>query len=64
MPGGGNPVLERGAKISRHADYVNFAPRRTPVEGDRSGFMVNVLVVEEDVDIRDPVALEWVVAFR
>ncbi len=26
--------------------------------------MVNVLVVEEDVDIRDPVALECVVAFR
>ncbi len=27
-------------------------------------FFKNVLVVEEDIDIRDPVALEWAVAFR
>ena len=27
-------------------------------------FFKNVLVVEEDIDIRDPLALEWAIAFR
>jgi 4-hydroxy-3-polyprenylbenzoate decarboxylase len=58
---GTNIVVQLRKRYRGHAQQVG-----TALWGTAAGqwFFKNVMVVEEDIDIRDPVALDWAMAFR
>jgi 4-hydroxy-3-polyprenylbenzoate decarboxylase len=58
---GTNIVVQIRKQYRGHAQQVAMA-----LWGTSAGqwFFKNVMVVEEDIDIRDPVALDWALAFR
>jgi len=58
---GTNIVVQIRKRYRGHATQVGHA-----LWGTAAGqwFFKNVTVVEEDIDIRDPVALDWAIAFR
>lgn len=58
---GTNIVVQIEKRYRGHAQQV-----ATALWGSGAGqwFFKNVMVVEEDIDIRDPVALDWAFAFR
>jgi UbiD family decarboxylase len=58
---GTNIVVQIQKRYRGHAAQV-----ATALWGSGAGqwFFKNVMVVEEDIDIRDPVALDWALAFR
>lgn len=58
---GTNIVVQIQKRYRGHAQQVATALWGT---GAGQWFFKNVMVVEEDIDIRDPVALEWAFAFR
>ena len=61
MPTGTNIVVQIQKRYRGHAQQVATALWGT---GAGQWFFKNVMVVEEDIDIRDPVALDWAFAFR
>jgi 4-hydroxy-3-polyprenylbenzoate decarboxylase len=58
---GTNIVVQIRKRYRGHATQVAHALWGT---GSGQWFFKNVMVVEEDIDIRDPVALDWAMAFR
>ena len=58
---GTNIVVQIQKRYRGHAQQVATALGGT---GAGQWFFKNVMVVEEDIDIRDPVALDWAFAFR
>lgn len=58
---GTNIVVQIQKRYRGHAQQVATALWGT---GAGQWFFKNVMVVEEDIDIRDPVALDWAFAFR
>jgi 4-hydroxy-3-polyprenylbenzoate decarboxylase len=58
---GTNIVVQIQKRYRGHAQQVATALWGT---GAGQWFFKNVMVVEEDIDIRDPAALEWAFAFR
>ena len=58
---GTNIVVQIQKRYRGHAQQVANALWGT---GAGQWFFKNVMVVEEDIDIRDPVALDWAFAFR
>jgi 4-hydroxy-3-polyprenylbenzoate decarboxylase len=58
---GTNIVVQIQKRYRGHAQQVAAALWGT---GAGQWFFKNVMVVEEDIDIRDPTALEWAFAFR
>ena len=60
---GANIVVQVRKQYRGHAQPESAWPYGRP-PARASGFFKNVTVVEEDIDIRDPEALEWAFAFR
>ena len=58
---GTNIVIQIRKQYRGHAQQVAMALWGTSAA---QFFFKNVMVVEEDIDIRDPVALEWALSFR
>jgi UbiD family decarboxylase len=58
---GTNIVVQIQKRYRGHAQQVATALWGT---GAGQWFFKNVMVVEEDIDIRDPIALDWAFAFR
>ena len=58
---GTNIVVQVRKRYRGHATQVGHTLWGT---GSGQWFFKNVMVVEEDIDIRDPIALDWAMAFR